>query len=94
MELSITMQNMGYGNGTVPNNGKNGKRKWNCLEQCKTWDTGMERYRTKEKMGYGNERVQNNGKYGIREWKGPEQWKIWNTGMENMEIGNGTAPSN
>ena len=38
MERSRTMEKMGYGNGTIPNNGKK-------------WDTGMKRSRTMEKMG-------------------------------------------
>ena len=60
------MEKMGFGNGRVPNNGKNGIREWNGPEQWKICKSGMERSRTMEN----------------REWNGPEQWKIWKSGME------------
>ena len=48
MEWSRKMKNMGYGNRTSPNNGKNGIREWKVPEQ---WDTGTEGSRTMENVG-------------------------------------------
>ena len=72
MERSRTMENIGIGNGTVPNNEKMDIGNGRILNNEK-WDMGMGRSRTMEKMGYGNGTVPNNGKYGNREWNSPEQ---------------------
>ena len=87
MEQARTMEKMGYGNGTVPHNGKYGNREWNGTAQWKIWK-------------FGNGMVPQNEKYEIREWNKPEQWEKWDTGMERfrtmerMGYGNGTVPNN
>ena len=65
------MEKMGYGNGRIPNNEKNGIREWNGPEQWKILKSGMENLEigngavpNSEKMGYGNGRIPNNGKMG------------------------------
>ena len=86
---------MGYGNGKIPNNGKNGILEWNGPEQWKIWKSGMERSRTmenleigngavpnSEKMGYGNGRILNNGEMGYGNGRIPKNWKKWDTGIE------------
>ena len=74
MERSRTMEKMGYGNRTVPNNGKNVEIwEWNGPKQWKIWKFRMERSRTMENMEIGNGTVQNNRKYGNLEWNGPAQ---------------------
>ena len=67
MKQARTMEKMGYGNGTVPNNGKFGNLEWNGPEQWKIWKFGMERSRTIENTEIGNGMIPHNGKNGIRE---------------------------
>ena len=84
------MKKMGYGIGTVPNNGKNeirnetvrnngknGIREWNGLEQWEMWKAGMERSRAMENMEIGNGTVPNNEK--MKNWNGtvPNDGKNW-----------------
>ena len=54
----------GYGNGTVPNNGKYGNLEWKGPEQLKIWKFEIEGSRTIEIMEVKNGTVPNNEKMG------------------------------